>query len=264
MEAARVVIITGAGGGLGGAMARGLLDAGYRIVAVDIDGGAGGLAALAAYADAHDGAKRLLTTIASIRSAEQCRAVVVATLERFGELDALVNNAAVPPFRNPDMSRPTFLNVPLDYWELGVDTNLNGPFRMTQAAGPHLVERGWGRIVNVTTSLTTMLAPGATPYGATKAGLEAASSIWSKELAAAGVSVNVLVPGGAADTPFVPLEAVPDRSTLIPAGVMVAPIVWLMSRAADGFTGKRIIGNRWTPGAAIDDNLRAAAAPIAW
>jgi NAD(P)-dependent dehydrogenase (short-subunit alcohol dehydrogenase family) len=264
VDGSHVIIITGAGGGLGGAMARGLFDAGQRIVAVDIEGGAFGLDTLATYADAHGGADRVLTTIASIRSAEQCRAVVAATLERFRELHGLINNAAVPPFRNPDMSRPTFLNVPLDYWELGVDTNLNGPFRMTQAAGPYLVERGWGRIVNVTTSLTTMLAPGATPYGATKAGLEAASSIWSKELAPSGVSVNVLVPGGAADTPFVPLAAVPDRGTLIPAGVMVGPIVWLMSRAADGFTGQRIIGNRWVPEAAIADNLRASAAPIAW
>ncbi len=259
-----VVIITGAGGGLGGAMARGLLDAGHRIVAVDIDDGAAGLAALTAYANAHGALDRVLSTTASIRSFEQCELVVAAALERFGELHGLVNNAAVPPFRNADMSRPTFLNVPLAYWELGVDTNLNGPFRMTQAAGPHLVERGWGRIVNVTTSLTTMLAPGATPYGATKAGLEAASSIWSKELAATGVSVNVLVPGGAADTPFVPLAAVPDRSTLVPAGVMVAPIVWLLSRAADGFTGQRIIGNRWEPGADVKANLRASAAPIAW
>jgi NAD(P)-dependent dehydrogenase (short-subunit alcohol dehydrogenase family) len=261
---AHVIIITGAGGGLGGAMARGLLDAGHRIVAVDIDHGAAGLAALTEFAAASDAADRLLATIASIRSSEQCAAVVAATLERFGDVHGLINNAAVPPFRNADMSRPTFLNVPLDYWELGIDTNLNGPFRMTQAAGPHLVARGWGRIVNVTTSLTTMLAPGATPYGATKAGLEAASSIWSKELADTGVSVNVLVPGGAADTPFVPLAAVPDRSTLVPAGVMVAPIVWLMSRASDGFTGKRIIGNRWEPGAAIADNLQASAAPIAW
>jgi NAD(P)-dependent dehydrogenase (short-subunit alcohol dehydrogenase family) len=258
------VIITGAGGGLGGAMARGLLDAGRRVVAVDIEAAERGLAEVASHADASGARDRLLTTIASVRSWEACEALVAETLRRFGEIHGLVNNAGVPPFRNDAGARPRFLDVPVDYWQLGVDTNLNGPFMMTRAVGPHLVKNGWGRIVNVTTSLTTMLAAGATPYGATKAGLEAASSIWSKELAGTGVTVNVLVPGGAADTAFVPVAAVPDRSTLVPPGVMIAPIVWLMSHDSDGTNGKRFIGKLWEPNASTEQNLQTSAAPIAW
>jgi 3-oxoacyl-[acyl-carrier protein] reductase len=266
MDQALVVIVTGAGGGLGGAMARGLLDAGRRVVAVDRPAGEPGLTALNEHAAAQGAAARLLTTVADVRLASAGESVLAKTLERFGAVHGLVNNAGVPPYRRPDGTRPPyFFEVPADYWQLGVETNLNGPFMMTRAVAPRLVANGWGRIVNVTTSLaTTMLAPGATPYGATKAGLEAASATWSKDLAATGVSVNVLIPGGAADTAFVPIEQVPDRSTLVAPGVMVAPIVWLMSTASDGFNGKRVIGNRWDAGAGAETNLAASAAPLAW
>ena len=145
-----------------------------------------------------------------------------------------------------------------------MDTNINGPFMMTRAIAPVLIAAGWGRIVNITTSLSTMVMRGMAPYGAAKAALEANSAIWAKDLAGTGVTVNVLIPGGMADTAFVPVEAVPNRSALISPDVMIDPIVWLMSRASNGTTAVRIIAQHWKSTTAIDENLRAAAAPIAW
>ena len=260
---AHVLIVTGAGGGLGGAMSRGLLAAGRRVVAMDRTEGSAGLDALAADAAARGAADRLLTTIGNIRVPADCEAAVVRTLERFGEIGGLINNAGLGPFRRAGQP-VTFLDVPTDYWTTLLDTNVNGAFNMTRATAPHLLANGWGRIVNVTTGLGTMVMEGMAPYGVAKAALEAASAIWAKELADTGVSVNVLIPGGAADTAMVPPDSEPDRSKLIAPEVMVAPIVWLTSHASDGTTGRRFIGKDWDPKAPLEQNLRTSMAPLAW
>jgi NAD(P)-dependent dehydrogenase (short-subunit alcohol dehydrogenase family) len=266
-DEANVIIITGAGGGLGGTMARGLLKAGRRVAGVDIDAGAKGLAALTADAAAAGYADRLFTTIADVRSPESADALVARTLERFGTLQGLINNAGLGPFQRPSdapANRPGFLAVPPAYWQALIETNVNGPFMMTRAVAPHLIAAGWGRIVNVTTSLSTMVMQGMSPYGAAKAALEAATAIFAKDLAGTGVTANVLVPGGAADTPMVPAESMPDRSQLIAPQVMVAPAVWLTSRASDGTTAQRIIAKTWKPDGPIAENLRATMTPAAW
>ena len=76
---------------------------------------------------------------------------------------------------------------------------------MAKALVPRLIAQGWGRIVNITTSHGTMVTrAGRPPYGPTKAALEAATVIWAKDLAGTGVTVNALLPGGAADTRMIP------------------------------------------------------------
>lgn len=258
-----VVLITGGGGGLGSTMARGLLDAGRRVVALDLPRAEPGLAALRDAAAAAGAGERLFTTTVDVRSPDECEAAVARAVGRFGAVHALVNNAGLGPPRDGNGPIP-FLDVPVDYWRVLFETNVNGPFFMTRAVAPRLIAGGWGRIVNVTTSLTTMVAAGMTPYGPAKAALEASAAIWAKELAGTGVTANVLVPGGAADTPMVPRDRQPDRSKLVPPSVMVAPIVWLCSRASDGTTGRRFIGKDWDPGAPLERNLQAAMSPVAW
>jgi 3-oxoacyl-[acyl-carrier protein] reductase len=116
---------------------------------------------------------------------------------------------------------------------------------MAKAVAPVLVRQGFGRIVNITTSHFTMVMEGFSPYGPSKAGLEAATVIWAKDLAGTGVTVNALVPGGPANTRMIPLAEIADRSTLIQPEAMVEPITWLMSRAADGVSSRRIIAKNW-------------------
>ena len=128
-----------------------------------------------------------------------------------------------------------------DVWREIIVTNVNGTFLMARAATPHMVAAGWGRIVNITTSLPTMQRRQNSPYGVSKAAIEAETLIWAKDLEGTGVTVNSLIPGGAADTDFVHMSSRKELAavgrTLLPPSVMVAPIVWLASPLSDGVTG---------------------------
>ena len=89
-------------------------------------------------------------------------------------------------------------------WEKFVAVNLSGAWHMTRAVVPGMKNNGWGRIITVTTSFFTMLRGKFHPYGPTKAGLEAMAAGHAQEFAGTGITVNVVVPGGPADTPMVP------------------------------------------------------------
>lgn len=284
-----VVIVTGAGGGLGGAMARGLLTAGRQVVAVDIERGQRGLDALAADAAAQGSTKRFLPVIASVRVPEDAERVVTTAVARFGAVDALINNAGIamqgidlmltastiadflaaqrglapaPKADAPEAMR--FYQITPDQWREVIDTNVNGPFLMARAVAPLLVERGWGRIVNVVTSHYTMHMRATSPYGPSKAALEAATAVWAKDLAGTGVTVNALLPGGPADTDMVPREAVPDRTGLIDPAIMAPLAVWLTSRGSDGLTGARLTAKDWDPGASAEQNVARAVTRAGW
>src|SRR5258707_1752532 len=90
-----------------------------------------------------------------------------------------------------------------------------------------------------------MMMEGFSPYGPSKAALEAATVVWAKDLAGTGVTVNALAPGGPANTRMIPATEVADRSTLIQPEVMIAPIVWLMSPRSDWVTRRRVIAKEW-------------------
>jgi NAD(P)-dependent dehydrogenase (short-subunit alcohol dehydrogenase family) len=122
----------------------------------------------------------------------------------------------------------------------------------------------WGRIINVTTSLDTMWRSLMQPYGGSKAANEALLTALSQELEGTGVTANVLVPGGAADTRLVSRAIVPDRATLIRPEVMVPPLLWLCSNASDGVNGQRFIGMRWDKNLPSAEAANNAGAPMAW
>jgi 3-oxoacyl-[acyl-carrier protein] reductase len=129
-----------------------------------------------------------------------------------------------------------------------------------------MVEQGWGRIVNVTTMLDTMQRTGSSPYGPSKAALEMATEIWAKDLAGTGVTVNVVNPGGGANTPGMAEERREASRTgamakLVEPDDMVGPLLWVMSRAADAVTGWRFDANRWDPVASADVNVTASGRP---
>jgi NAD(P)-dependent dehydrogenase (short-subunit alcohol dehydrogenase family) len=149
-------------------------------------------------------------------------------------------------------------------WDHFITTNLSGAWYLTRAALPVMKARGWGRIINITTSFFTMLRPMFHPYGPAKAGLEAMTAGHAGEFEKYGITVNVVVPGGPCDTSMVPEVNNIDRNLLIPPESMVAPIMWLSSVDADGVTGKRYIAAHWD----ASKNTSAARAlseqPIAW
>jgi NAD(P)-dependent dehydrogenase (short-subunit alcohol dehydrogenase family) len=139
----------------------------------------------------------------------------------------------------PGSNRPDSWKRPLKFWEITPDqwrrfvaVHTTAPWALANAVVPEMMRQGWGRIVNVTTSLGAMLNAGSPTYGPSKAALEALSAIMAKDLDGTGVTVNVLVPGGVTDTPMISDEAGFDRGKLIQPGVMVAPLLWLVSDAA--------------------------------
>jgi 3-oxoacyl-[acyl-carrier protein] reductase len=259
---ARIAIVTGGTAGLGRTMTLALLEDGHRVVAV----GRTALLAdeLVAAARAAGTADRLLAVRGDVGDPEQCETIVAATLERFGGVDAVVNNAGINLPTAVRRADPKFWKVSIEDWRRIFDTNVNGTFFMARAVAPHLIARGWGRIVNHITSLRTMIRPGDTPYGPSKAALEAMTAAWAGELAGTGVTVNAIMPGGAADTRMIAPELVPDRARLVDPAVMAAPIRWLLSPAADAVTGHRITAEQWDPRANDDANLAKAAAVCGW
>lgn len=263
----RVVIVTGGGRGLGRAMGLALAEAGARVglLALERDD----VEAVAREAEAAGGAA--LPVALDLRDPGACVAAVERVRGHFGGLHGLVNNAGIDArFDDPRkyFLRPPFYEVGVESWRAVIDVNLNAPFYMARAVAPHLVAQGWGRIVNVTTSYGTMQRKGYSPYGMTKAGLETGTMIWARDLEGTGVTVNVLVPGGAADTAIVPEppgfgRRAPDFPLLDPS-VMRAPIVWLMSTESDGVTMRRFLGRDWDPTLPAAEAAAAAGHPAGW
>jgi NAD(P)-dependent dehydrogenase (short-subunit alcohol dehydrogenase family) len=226
-EIQRVAIVTGAAGGIGGAMVRGLLSAGIQIAGVDRDREP--LDALAASAREQGKAAELLTIAADLTDDSAVDAITKATRVKFGRIDILVNNAGI----GPGAIRPDSWQRPLKFWEITpnqwrrfVAVHTTAPLALANAVVPEMMRQGWGRIVNVTTSLGTMINPGFPTYGPSKAALEALSAIMAKDLD--GVTVNVLVPGGITNTPMVS-ESGFDRAQMIQPEVMAPPLLWLVS-----------------------------------
>jgi NAD(P)-dependent dehydrogenase (short-subunit alcohol dehydrogenase family) len=114
------------------------------------------------------------------------------------------------------------------------------------------------------TRLGTMLNAGSPTYGASKAVLETLSAIMAKDLDGTGVTVNVLVPCGVANTPMISDEAGFDRAKLIQPEVMAPPLVWLVSDAAGKVTGRRFLGVHWDPKLPPEEAAEKAGAPVAW
>lgn len=260
------IIVTGAGGGIGRNMTEALCEAGADVVAVDaVQQSLDALSKNHARRSGRGG--RLLPILADLRDPARCEAVVARTLAEWGRLDGLINNAGIGQATiRPDyyINRIKFWEVPEERWRAILDTNVTAGFLLAKAAVVPMLKAGRGRIVNVTTSLDTMMLKGWTPYGPSKAALEACSAIWAKDLEGTGVTVNVLVPGGPTNTPLVPVASSPDREAMIQPSVMRAPIVWLMSEDADGFSGHRLTGTGWNAALPGRQAAQKAAAPAAW
>jgi NAD(P)-dependent dehydrogenase (short-subunit alcohol dehydrogenase family) len=264
-EPQRVAIVTGAAGGIGRAMTRGLLAAGVRVAGVDRDREL--LTALAARAHEQGKTAELFTIQTDLTSDSAAEEIINATRARFGRIDILVNNAGI----GPGSIRPDRWQRPLKFWEITPDqwrrfvaVHTTAPLALTSAVVPEMIRQGWGRIVNVTTSLGTMLNAGFPTYGPSKAALEALSAIMAKDLDGTGVTVNVLVPGGLTNTPMASDDMGFDRAKMIQPEVMAPPLIWLVSDAAGKVTGRRFLAVHWKTNLPPDQAAEIAGAPVAW
>ena len=259
----RVAIVTGAAGGIGRELVLGLLGKGLKLAAVDR--AAQGLAELAQAAQERQHGSNLMTIEADLARDESIDEIV--TRSRFGVIDILVNNAGVgqATIRSDNRQHPIkFWEVTPELWKLFVAVHNNAPMALSRAVVHDMMRQKWGRIVNITTSLGTMIREGSPTYGPSKAALEAFSAIMAKDLAGTGVTVNVLVPGGVTNTGMVPLGAGYDRAEMIQPAVMAPPLNWLVSDAATGVTGRRFLAVHWDSSLPPEEAAAKAGAPVAW
>jgi NAD(P)-dependent dehydrogenase (short-subunit alcohol dehydrogenase family) len=264
-DSGRVAIVTGAAGGIGRALVKGLLGAGIRVAAVDRT--AEGLASVAVNAREQGREGALLTIEADLAGDGAYTEIVGKTRGHFGKIDILVNNAGVgqATLRPGNWQDPLrFWDVKPEQWRLFVAVHTTAPLALANAVVHDMIAARWGRIVNVTTSLGTMIRNGSPTYGPSKAALEALSAIMAKDLDGTGVTVNVLVPGGVTNTPMVPQEAGFDRQEMIQPEVMAPPLLWLLSDAAAAVTGHRFLAVHWDPKLPPAQAAEKAGAPVAW
>lgn len=257
----RVVLLTGAAGGIGQSLARAFVGAGLKVVLCDthttgIDRLHGEL-----------GADRTIAVEADVSDPESCKDAVAQAVSHFGHLDVLVNNAAL----GMSVVRPDHFHRTVQIEDISpelflrfLEVNLAGPFNMAHAAVPGMRARKFGRIVNVTTSYFTMLRPGFSPYGPAKSGLEAWTTSLAGELKGSGITANVVVPGGPTDTPMVPRDSGIDRSQMIRPDRMAPPMLYLFSDAAADVTGMRFVAANWDAALPDADAAARAGAPSGW
>ncbi len=232
-------IITGASSGLGFAMAHALLEKGATVALCSRPGEKLDTAVNSLI---QKGFKACALPI-DVQKEESVKEAVSWVKKEWKKIDLLVNNAAQMMHRiYPDfmISPKSFYEIPPDIWRDMIDTNLNGYYLVTRGFVPMMINQNMGRIVNISTSLSTMNM--FAPYGPSRAASEALSNIMTSELKKYNIMVNVLLPGGAVDTGGLPEEIsqkLPFK--LLSPDIMGAPIIFLASHLAEGITGERII-----------------------
>ncbi|MEA2706342.1 MAG: hypothetical protein QOH22_1130 [Gemmatimonadaceae bacterium] len=180
----RVAVVVGATSGIGKAIALGLADAGADVVPT------GRRAKLAedAAREVETRGRRSLAMAADVGDAGSLQALADAAIERFGKVDILVNAAG------RTQRRPT-LEVSDAEWNEIMDTNLTGMLRACRVFGRHMIERGYGRIINIGSLTSVVALYEVAAYGASKAGVAALTKSLAVEWAPHGVCVNAILPG---------------------------------------------------------------------
>ena len=180
---ARVALVTGAARGIGLATAKLFLAEGWRVALLDIDGGT-----LTAEVASLANPDATLALVCDVSNAKQLAASMASIAQRFGRLDALVNNAGVAVFA-PVMETSD------DDWSRVLAVNLTGPFLCAKAAVPLMREHGGGAIVNITSISAVRASTLRSAYGTSKAGLAHLTKQLAVELASSGIRVNAVAPG---------------------------------------------------------------------
>jgi gluconate 5-dehydrogenase len=235
------VLITGASSGLGFEMAKALLGEGALVAVASRPG--------EKLDKSIENLKNLgfnpLKLGMDVRDEESVKNAVGVVKEKFQGLDMLVNNAGLGKGRvlSSEGKEIPFWEMETEAFRDVIDTNLTGYFIVAKHFVPLMISNRRGRIVNVSTSPSTMKMVGQIPYGPSRAGSTALSEIMAKELAEYGISVNVLIPGGAADTGLVPesMREVFKKIGLLPADIMNNSILFLASPYAAGLSEETII-----------------------
>ncbi|MDP8969832.1 MAG: 3-oxoacyl-ACP reductase FabG [Actinomycetota bacterium] len=209
----QVALVTGGSRGIGRAICTRLLDRGLRVAA--------------GYARSEDKAKELIDEygedVVSIHQGntgdhEDCERVIQEVVDRHGQIDVLVNNAGM------NIDKPVSKMTPED-WDRVLQVNLSGAFYLCRAALPHMADRGYGRIINMSSVVGERGNVGQANYAAAKSGLFGLTMTLARETVSKGITVNAVAPGFI-ETDMVadiPDEALDKIIKQIPAGRLGQP-----------------------------------------
>jgi gluconate 5-dehydrogenase len=150
---------------------------------------------------------------------------------------------------------PKFLTEPQPFYQVSpegfrnlIDTNVTGYFLTSRGFAPLMVDQGRGKIINISMNYETMKRKGFVPYGLSRAATESLSFIMAEDLREFGVTVNMLLPGGATVTGMIPDEVrreLEGNSQLLKPEIMAKPIVYLASEQSEGLTGERLVATEF-------------------
>ena len=237
----RVAIVTGGAQGIGAAYAKAMAAEGARVAVADVNPGTKTVAEI----EAEGGAA--LDVVTDVSDGAACEAMVARTVEAFGRLDILVNNAAV----FAKIGQKPFMEIGLEEWDTVMAVNIRGVFQCCKAAAPQMRRQGYGKIINITTGRIFKGMPDFLQYDAAKGAVLAMTRVLARELGDANICVNSIAPGGVLSDGVL---ANPDLADRIAMGAerrtfkrqqdpkdLVGACVFLASAESDFLTGQTLV-----------------------
>ena len=185
----QVLIVTGGAHGIGLAYCEGLAAEGARVVVADIDGQGADAVAASLGGAGHDA----LAVTTDVSQPESTDTMARLTMEKFGRIDGLINNAAI--YQRPAVTRGPFEEIPVEEWDRLMGVNLRGVFLCCRAVVPHMKAQGSGKIVNISSGTVFNGSTQMLHYVTSKAGVIGMTRSLARELGDYNINVNAIAPG---------------------------------------------------------------------
>jgi 3-oxoacyl-[acyl-carrier protein] reductase len=239
----RVAVVTGAAHGLGRAYAHRLAERGAAVVVADLDEAGGATVA----AEIEAGGHRALAAHVDVSDEDMLARMCEEAMATFGQIDVLVNNAAI--FLTVGMSRVPFDEITVPEWDRMMEVNVRGTWLACRAVVPYMRSRGYGKVVNVSSDTALKGSPNRVHYVASKAAILGFTRTLASELGPHGIRVNAIAPGIVLSEED-PTQERKDKA--VASQVLLDPlypddlaetVVFLASAASDPITGQILAVN---------------------